>query len=136
MASKFKKIGIVGLGYVGLPLALALSKKNSVVGFDVNKKRINSLKKGLDHTGEVSKNDILNSKKIELSDNNFDLSECKIYIITVPTPVNKNNNPDLNHLKSASKIGKKAGERAVARINSKKIKSCNVDVIFEPRIEK
>ena len=103
MASKFKKIGIVGLGYVGLPLALALSKKNSVVGFDVNKKRINSLKKGLDHTGEVSKNDILNSKKIEFSDNNSDLSECKIYIITVPTPVDDKKNPNLTALLQATK---------------------------------
>ena len=60
MISKKNKIAIIGLGYVGLPLALAFSKKNNVVGFDINKNRIENLIKGIDQTGEISKREILN----------------------------------------------------------------------------
>lgn len=99
-----KKIAIIGLGYVGLPLAIAFSKKNFVIGFDVNKKRIKNLQNGLDSTGELSKNEILKSKYIKFSNNFSDLSNCEIFIITVPTPVDNKNKPNLKPLLNATKI--------------------------------
>ncbi len=103
MISKRNKIAIIGLGYVGLPLALAFSKKNSVVGFDTNKSRIINLNKGIDQTGEISKSEILHSKKIKFSYNIDDLNQSNIYIITVPTPVDNKKKPNLNALLTATK---------------------------------
>jgi len=94
------KIAIVGLGYVGLPVALAFSKKFYVIGFDKDEKRINSLKKGIDFNGEFSKT--FNSKIFYTSNKNH-IADCNIYIITVPTPLKKNNIPDFSHLIDATK---------------------------------
>ncbi|MFZ4106556.1 nucleotide sugar dehydrogenase, partial [Flavobacterium sp.] len=109
------KIGIIGLGYVGLPLARLFATKYSVVGFDINQQRVNELNSGLDVTLEVDK-EVLQSviinaplSKIGLycSTNMQDLKECNYYIITVPTPVDKNNRPDLTALyKSSETVGK------------------------------
>ena len=103
------KIGIIGLGYVGLPLILAFSKKHKVVGYDINKERIKNLNKGIDPTGEVQNK--LIKKKIFFSNKKNYLKDCDIFIIAVPTPVNKKNIPDLGNLKKAcilvSKIIKK-----------------------------
>ena len=103
---KFNKIviGIIGLGYVGLPLAVSFAKKNQVIGFDTNKRRINDLKKGLDNTFEVQKKTIRNAKNIIFSNNFKDLKKCNCFIVTVPTPINKIKNPDFSHLVSASKL--------------------------------
>ncbi len=103
MTSKENKIAVIGLGYVGLPLALAFSKKNSVIGFDINKNRIKNLIKGIDDTGEVSKSEILISNKIKFSNNIDDLIKSNIYIVTVPTPVDKKKRPNLNSLLAATK---------------------------------
>ena len=103
MTSKKNKIAVIGLGYVGLPLALAFSKKNSVIGFDINKNRIKNLIKGIDDTGEVSKSEILISNKIKFSNNIDDLIKSNIYIVTVPTPVDKKKRPNLNSLLAATK---------------------------------
>ena len=98
-----KMIAILGLGYVGLPLALAFSKKFHVVGFDKNIKRIEELKKGIDRNRENKIN--LNAlKKITFSCSVDDISCCNIFIITVPTPVFKNKKPDLRPLFLASKM--------------------------------
>ena len=95
-----KKITIIGLGYVGLPLAIEFGKKFNVLGFDISKSRVNELKKGLDSNGEFTENEILHPVK--------DVGNSDFYIITVPTPLKKNNKPDLRPLKSASQIvGKK-----------------------------
>lgn len=105
--SKF--IAIIGLGYVGLPLALEFSKKNRVIGFDINKERINSLNKGHDNNLEVEDGELkeaLNKKKetgLKLTSDKKCIKECNIFIITVPTPVDKNNQPLLNALTEASK---------------------------------
>ena len=104
MTSNKNKIAIIGLGYVGLPLALAFSKKNFVIGFDINENRVENLKRGVDQTGEVSKSDILASKKIKFTNNIYDLSQNNIYIITVPTPVDIKKKPNLNSLLTATKI--------------------------------
>jgi len=100
-------IGIIGLGYVGLPLALQFGKKFNVVGFDINKKRINQLKNKIDATKEVNKKYFLKSNKILFTSNFKDLKLCNIFIVTVPTPINKNKKPDLRLIKNASKtVGK------------------------------
>ncbi len=104
MISKTNKIAIIGLGYVGLPLALAFSKKNFVIGFDINEHRIENLSKGIDQTGEASRKEIINSRNIKFSKDIKDLLECNIFIITVPTPVDTKKKPNLTSLLSATKI--------------------------------
>jgi UDP-N-acetyl-D-galactosamine dehydrogenase len=100
-------IAIIGLGYVGLPLALAFSKKFKVIGYDKNIERIKELKKGIDKNKE-NKINLRSLKKITFSYNANDISTANIFIITVPTPVFKNKKPDLRPLFLASKIvGKK-----------------------------
>jgi UDP-N-acetyl-D-glucosamine/UDP-N-acetyl-D-galactosamine dehydrogenase len=98
-----KNIAVIGLGYVGLPLAVELSKKYPTIGFDNNNKRIAELKKGQDLTLEVAAEEL---KRTELyfTSEEKKLIECNIYIITVPTPVDKYNNPDMRPLESATKI--------------------------------
>jgi UDP-N-acetyl-D-galactosamine dehydrogenase len=106
------KIAIIGLGYVGLPLAVEFAKKYKVFGYDINNERITSLKIGIDHTNEIDTNEL---KKIITDDcttltglfctNNIELlKNCTIFIVTVPTPVDKNNRPNLNPLLNASKM--------------------------------
>lgn len=108
-----KKIGIIGLGYVGLPLAVAFAEKYAVVGYDINAKRVNELKRGVDLTLEVEdellQQVIQSSEKVGLkvTDNSADLADVDIYIITVPTPTDKHNNPVLTPLEKASEnVGK------------------------------
>jgi UDP-N-acetyl-D-galactosamine dehydrogenase len=102
----FKKINIsiIGMGYVGLPLAIAFAKKKKVIGFDINRKRINDLKKGIDKTFEISNSQLHQSKKLTFSSNLEDLKKSNCYIVTVPTPVDKSNNPDFSFLISASNM--------------------------------
>jgi UDP-N-acetyl-D-glucosamine/UDP-N-acetyl-D-galactosamine dehydrogenase len=98
------KIAIIGLGYVGLPLAVAFSKKFEVIGFDINQKRIQELKSGHDHTLEIEDHLLSSaSKNLSYSFNIQDVKDCNIYIITVPTPVDKANRPDLTALIHSSK---------------------------------
>ena len=98
------KICVVGLGYVGLPLALAFAEKFQVVGFDIDIKRIKDLKLGYDKTFEVDSK-ILKNKKLDVlyTAELQDIRRCNIYIITVPTPIDKINKPDLTYLIQASK---------------------------------
>lgn len=108
-----KKLAVVGLGYVGLPLAVEFGKKYDVVGFDINKTRITQLKDGNDFTLEVSTADLVSATKLVFSCDITDLSDCNIFIVTVPTPVDKVNRPDLTPLEKASEtVGKvlKAGD--------------------------
>ena len=125
MLSPKTKIAVIGLGYVGLPLAVEFAKKFQVVGFDINQRRIDELSKGHDHTLEVDDNnlklvihyDTQNAKRetrnaepetgLYLSTKPEDLQGCSIFIVTVPTPVDKNNRPDLTPLIRASEtVGK------------------------------
>lgn len=96
-------IAVIGLGYVGLPLAVEFSKKYSTVGFDKNKDRINELKNGNDKTLEISVDELKAAKNLELTFDTKDIAACNVYIVTVPTPVDKFNTPDLSPLASASK---------------------------------
>jgi UDP-N-acetyl-D-galactosamine dehydrogenase len=102
-----KKIAVIGLGYVGLPLAVEFAKKREVIGFDINKDRISDLEKGMDITGELNKQELKENLFITYTTNLDDLKECAIFIITVPTPIDKHKRPDLTPLeKSSTSIGK------------------------------
>tara|TARA_B100000767_G_scaffold187595_1_gene174974 strand:+ start:1011 stop:2282 length:1272 start_codon:yes stop_codon:yes gene_type:complete len=101
MKSQYR-IGIVGLGYVGLPLAIAFSKNYDVVGFDINTSRISELRDGVDLTLEVEPEDLKNNHKISFTFDKKDLEECNFIIVTVPTPVTSDNQPDLSPIISAS----------------------------------
>ena len=95
-------IAIVGLGYVGLPLAVEFGSKRKVIGFDINEDRIKDLKKGVDNTLETTNEELKGATHLSFTNCLEDLKECKIFIITVPTPINKKKEPDLTHLKQAS----------------------------------
>ncbi|WP_010288430.1 nucleotide sugar dehydrogenase [Kurthia massiliensis] len=95
-------IGIVGLGYVGLPVAVAFGKKQSVVGFDINESRIEQLKNGMDITNEVSPQDLM-AASIAYTSDPIALEQCNFLIISVPTPINEANQPDLTPILAASK---------------------------------
>ena len=97
-------IAVIGLGYVGLPLAVEFSKKFPVVGFDLNTDRINELKRGKDRTGEINPSELKQMENLLFSSKHSAIKDANIYIITVPTPVDKNKVPNLNPLESASKI--------------------------------
>lgn len=98
------KIGIIGQGYVGLPLAIEFGKKYPTLGFDINKNRIDQLKKGVDHTNEASSKQLLNSEFLSFSSNINDINDCNIYIVTVPTPIDEFKTPDLKPLRAASQM--------------------------------
>lgn len=101
------KIAIIGLGYVGLPLAVEFGKQVSVVGFDIHQKRIDELKSGQDHTLEVSPEELKQSTHLTYTANLEDLKDCNFFIVTVPTPIDEYKQPDLTPLVKASQsIGK------------------------------
>ena len=95
-------IAVIGLGYVGLPLAVEFGKKQKVIGFDINRKRVDELKKGHDFTLEVSETDLATATNLVYSYDVKDIEDCNVYIVTVPTPIDENNAPDLNPLRKAS----------------------------------
>lgn len=95
------KIGVIGLGYVGLPLSVALARHYEVVGCDINAARIAALRAHHDATGEVEST-VLKTSALKVTDRIQDLADCNLYIVTVPTPVTANNTPDLEPLRKAS----------------------------------
>ena len=117
------KICIIGLGYVGLPLAVEFSKRNpevisnkkiqrSVVGFDVNHQRISQLKEGIDCTNECNANELMSSSSLSFTSDFDSLNDCDVYIITVPTPIDTSNKPDLTAIRNASiTVGKALKKR-------------------------
>lgn len=98
------KIAVIGLGYVGLPLAVEFGKVRSVVGFDVNQSRLNELRAGVDSTMETNREELASAKNLTFTSNIADLAGCNFYIVTVPTPVNADKIPDLSMLVSASTL--------------------------------
>ena len=99
---KNKKIALIGLGYVGLPLAVEFGKKREVVGFDINQNRINDLKKGLDVTLETTAQELKDAAYLGYTTILDDIKDCEIYIVTVPTPIDKHKRPDLRPLEKSS----------------------------------
>lgn len=101
------KLAVVGLGYVGLPLAIEFAKKISVIGFDINEDKLNKMRAGIDPCGELSVNDFEHTD-IEYTSSFLKLMEAKVFIVAVPTPIDKYNNPDLSPLLGATNIVAKA----------------------------
>jgi len=102
-----KKIAVVGLGYVGLPLAVEFGKTRPTVGFDINKKRITELRDKYDRTLETTTEELEQAVHLQYSEALMDIQDCQFYIVTVPTPIDKNKRPDLTPLIKASEtIGK------------------------------
>jgi UDP-N-acetyl-D-galactosamine dehydrogenase len=105
--SSNSKIAVIGLGYVGLPLAVEFSKKYNVIGFDINAMRIQELQSGIDKTLELETSELKKASNLKYTSDLNKISDCTIFIIGVPTPVDENNKPDFTSLISASKnIGK------------------------------
>ena len=97
------KIAVIGLGYVGIPLAVEFGKKIETIGLDINSDRINELRKGYDRTLEMDERDLKSSTHLTFTESIEDTKDCNIYIITVPTPINSKNLPDLTPLILSSK---------------------------------
>tara|TARA_B100000579_G_scaffold352723_1_gene307207 strand:- start:27327 stop:28694 length:1368 start_codon:yes stop_codon:yes gene_type:complete len=134
------KIGIVGLGYVGLPLAVEFSQQEicqrsgkildrQVIGFDINNERILELKESFDRTSEISSERLKSSKSLLFTNDPFDLSDCDVFIVTVPTPIDVEKRPDLLALENASSI---VGENIKIRLSNNR-KSLPI-VIFESTV--
>ena len=117
MIKSKNNICVIGLGYVGMPLAYEFSKHFNVIGFDINKQRIGELKKGIDKNDQIISKNLIKSK-IKVTHKLKDLSNIDIFIVTVPTPIKKNKQPDLTPLINSTKI------------ISKKIRRNNI-VIYE-----
>lgn len=101
------RIAIIGLGYVGLPLAVEFGKKYPTVGFDINRRRVSELREGIDSTRETDAEELAAATRLTCSTDINDLRQATVYIVTVPTPVDQHHRPDLTPLKSASEtIGK------------------------------
>src|SRR5579871_5061239 len=96
------RIGIVGLGYVGLPLAVYMARHFPVVGFDIDAERVRQLKDGADRTQEVTEGEFAAAKHLTFSSSIEDLKSANVYIVTVPTPIDQALQPDLRALRSAS----------------------------------
>jgi UDP-N-acetyl-D-galactosamine dehydrogenase len=113
------KIGIIGLGYVGLPLAVEFGKKYATIGFDIDMARINQLKSGNDNTLELTESDLQQARLLNFSHLPEDLLGCNIFILTVPTPVDKHNRPNLGPLLKASEtVGKVVKKGAIVIFES------------------
>ena len=97
-----RKISVIGLGYVGLPVAVAFGKKSKVIGFDVNEKRLTEIRKGHDSTNEVEAKEI-KTADIQFTSNPEDLRQADFHIVAVPTPINEAKQPDLGPLLAATK---------------------------------
>ena len=104
MKSTDLNLAIVGLGYVGLPLAVEFGKKRNVIGFDINIERINQLENDQDLTLEVSKSDLKSAKKLSFTNKVDQISHCNCYIVTVPTPIDANKKPDLSPIQNATEM--------------------------------
>jgi len=99
---KSKIIALIGLGYVGLPLAVEFGKKRKVIGFDINQSRVDELKRGVDLTLETTEQELADAVYLSYTTNIDDIKDCAIYIVTVPTPIDKHKRPDLTPLEKSS----------------------------------
>ncbi|MEC9369219.1 MAG: nucleotide sugar dehydrogenase, partial [Pseudomonadota bacterium] len=102
-AQKDVRIAVIGLGYVGLPLAVHMAAHYPVKGFDINARRVGELAKGVDRTNEVTKDEFAGAQHLEFTSSAADLAGCNFFVVTVPTPIDQSKRPDLTALISASK---------------------------------
>lgn len=130
------KIAIIGLGYVGLPLAVEFGKKQEVVGFDINEHRVDELSKSHDSTLEVTSEQLKKSSHLEFTTDPSKLKECSIFIVTVPTPIDDANRPDLSPLKKASEtVAKSMQKGSIVIYESTVYPGCTEEVCV-PILEK
>lgn len=133
--NKKEKISLIGLGYVGMPIAVAFGKKVGVIGFDLNESKINLYKRGIDPTGEVG-DAAIGETTVEFTDNESRLKEAKFHIIAVPTPVNTDHTPDLTPVIEASKImGRNLTRGSIVVYESTVYPGCTEDICI-PILEK
>lgn len=131
-----KKIAIIGLGYVGLPLAVEFGKIRPVLGFDINEARVSELQAGNDNTLEVTTEDLASASKLRFSSNTGSLQECDVFIVTVPTPIDIANRPDLTPLVKASEtVGKALKQGSIVIYESTVYPGCTEEVCV-PVLEK
>jgi UDP-N-acetyl-D-galactosamine dehydrogenase len=136
LIDKDQKIALIGLGYVGLPLAVEFGKVRPVIGFDINQARIAELRSGKDSTLEVCTEDLLAATQLEYSSDPTKLSECGIFIVTVPTPIDNANRPDLTPLIKASEtVSKHIKSGAIIIYESTVYPGCTEEVCV-PILEK
>jgi UDP-N-acetyl-D-galactosamine dehydrogenase len=113
------RLAVIGLGYVGLPLAVGFGRKLPTLGFDVNKARIGELQRHLDHTLEVSPDELRDATQLGFSHDPGDLRGCNVFIVTVPTPIDRAKRPDLSPLEAASRtVGKAIGRGGIVVFES------------------
>lgn len=113
------KLAVIGLGYVGLPLAVEFGKQRSVVGFDINQPRIAALQAGHDSTLEVSDEELAQAAQLSYTSNLDDLKNCNVFIVTVPTPIDEFKRPDLTPLIKASETIGKVLKKATSLFTSR-----------------
>ncbi len=114
------RVAVIGLGYVGLPLAVAFSRKYPTVGFDINLSRVAELRAGRDHTLEVSADELAGAAKLSIHSDPAELRTCDIFVITVPTPIDEFKRPDLRPLESASVTVAERSGAAVSRSTNRR----------------
>jgi len=117
-------IGIIGLGYVGLPLAVEFGRHLPTLGFDINISRLEELKKGNDRTLEVSQEELTATKDLNFSSSIEDLQTCNVFIVTVPTPIDDHKVPDLTPVRKASETVSKALKKNDVAQASQRISVC------------
>lgn len=103
LISKDEKLSVIGLGYVGMPIAVAFAKKIDVIGFDINKRKVDLYKSGIDPTNEVG-NDAIKSTSMSFTSDEAQIKNAKFHIVAVPTPINQDKTPDLNPVEASSRI--------------------------------
>jgi UDP-N-acetyl-D-glucosamine/UDP-N-acetyl-D-galactosamine dehydrogenase len=131
-----KKIAIIGLGYVGLPLAVEFGKHRPVLGFDINQQRIAELQSGQDHTLECSPAQLKEAVQLSYSSQLDDLKACQIFIVTVPTPVDQANRPDMTPLVKASEAVGKVLKKGDLVIYESTVYPCATEEVCVPVLEK
>jgi UDP-N-acetyl-D-glucosamine/UDP-N-acetyl-D-galactosamine dehydrogenase len=123
------KLCIIGLGYVGLPLAVEFGKKVSTIGFDINQMRIDALNQGIDHTLELNAEELQQATHITYTTSEADIKACDVYIVTVPTPINDSKQPDLTPLEKASALlGRVISKNAIVVFESTVYPGCTEEV--------
>jgi UDP-N-acetyl-D-galactosamine dehydrogenase len=130
------RIGIVGLGYVGLPLAVEFGKQFDVIGFDIHQGRIDALAAGHDHTLEVSDEELTSATKLSYTANLEDIRPCNVYIVTVPTPINEHKSPDFTPLIKASQSLAKVLKRGDVVIYESTVYPGATEEVCVPLLEK
>ncbi|MDQ2076196.1 Vi polysaccharide biosynthesis UDP-N-acetylglucosamine C-6 dehydrogenase TviB [Marinimicrobium sp. ABcell2] len=127
---------VIGLGYVGLPLAAEFGKQLNTIGFDINTRRVEQLRDGVDHTRELDREELAAASRLSFTCDEDDIRGCDVYIVTVPTPINDSKQPDLTPLEKASELlGRVIGKNSLVVFESTVFPGCTEDICV-PIIEK